>query len=512
VTEFELKCQVPAASLRAVRAAMKSARAPLKTVSLVGSYVDTESRALARAGLVWRLRREGRRWVQALKAAGPHALERFEHEVPRPNAAFDDTAHAGTPAGERLAAVLQQASADGEALHERLRTQVRRSVRRVRTRGAVVEIALDEGRIVAGARSTPVREIEFELVSGSPQALLDLAQRWILRHGLWIDPHTKSERGDHLADARPFPPVRKSRMPETAREADAVAAFAGVLEECLAQMLRNAAGLLGGVPAQRAEHVHQLRVGIRRLRSALRSFRGWVSAPPAGLVEGLKALFDALGRARDADVLDAGVQRELAAAGAPAIAALPSAAPVDPVALLAGPATQGLWCRALGWRIGMPAAGGASAAQVPASSLASSPEPAAGARPFAERAARRLARWHERLAADAKAFERFDEAAVHDLRKRIKRQRYATEFFAPVLRRAPQAAYLQALGEVQERMGELNDLFVARSLYEAAARRDPGAWFALGWLAARIAERRARVVPALARLARTPVPPARRLR
>ncbi|MEN9313923.1 MAG: hypothetical protein RIS35_316, partial [Pseudomonadota bacterium] len=92
------------------------------------------------------------------------------------------------------------------------------------------------------------------------------------------------------------------------------------------------------------------------------------------------------------------------------------------------------------------------------------------------------------------------------LRKRIKRQRYAVEFFAPVLRRRKVDRYLEALAEIQDRMGELNDLFVARERYQSVLERHPAAWFALGWLAARIVAVRAAARPALGRLARVDPP------
>ena len=83
------------------------------------------------------------------------------------------------------------------------------------------------------------------------------------------------------------------------------------------------------------------------------------------------------------------------------------------------------------------------------------------------------------------------------------------EFYAPVLRTRPTDEYLKSLARLQERMGELNDLFVARDHYQQQLAGHPQAWFALGWLAARIVDVRALARPALRRLARTPVPRAR---
>jgi CHAD domain-containing protein len=124
-------------------------------------------------------------------------------------------------------------------------------------------------------------------------------------------------------------------------------------------------------------------------------------------------------------------------------------------------------------------------------------EPEEQASAFRRRAERRLRRWHRRIAADWKDFDKLDEAGLHSLRKRIKRQRYAVEFFAPVLRERTMKRYLKPLALIQDRMGELNDLFVARARYQSLVEADPAAWFALGWLAARIAEVRALAKPEL---------------
>jgi triphosphatase len=112
------------------------------------------------------------------------------------------------------------------------------------------------------------------------------------------------------------------------------------------------------------------------------------------------------------------------------------------------------------------------------------------------------------LAADWKSFDELDDAGLHALRKRIKRQRYAVEFFRPVLPRRRVDGYVDVLAAIQDRMGTLNDLFVARARYQTPGAPDPATWFVLGWLAARIEEVRALARPEWARLAKTD-PPAR---
>lgn len=492
-TEIELKFLVAPAARARVAAEMTRGSATLGRTTLAAMYLDTSDRRLAQAGMGWRLRREGARWIQTLKAGGTNALERFEHEVTRPGPSHDASQHAGSPTGDQLIALLRRAHADGVALGVRFRTQVRRTVRRVRTRGALVEIALDEGQLLTVDSKQRIREIEFELISGSAAAMLALAERWRRRFGLIYDPRSKAERGDRLAEGSPFPPVRKAVRPQYADEATAIEALGIVIDECMAQITRNAIGIIEGDAAQRVEHVHQLRVGIRRLRSGLRSFQGWAPAPPADLVVGLRSLFDTLGQSRDIAVLDSGVAADLAKAGTPALTLPDGTASPSPIDAVRADETQRTFLAWITWRAALARE---PVDQAPGGNDGSSEAPAtlpgrADAPAFHRNAERRLRNWHRRIVADWKGFDALDDAGLHALRKRIKRQRYAVEFFAPGLRRRQVERYLKVLAVIQDRMGELNDLLVARVQYQRLAGSDPAAWFALGWLAARIVQARA---------------------
>ena len=569
-SEVELKFLVPREARAGILAEMTRRSASLERRTLSAMYLDTPDRRLAKAGVAWRLRREGRRWVQTLKSGGASAIERFEHEVIRPGPSHDPAVHAGTNPGDKLAKILRNAQKDGFDVGIRFKTEVSRLARRIRTRGAVVEVAFDEGRLLANDARLRIREVEFELVAGSATGLLALAERWRKRYGLIYDPRSKAARGDRLAEGSPFPPLRKAAQPEYPDDADVVEAFGNVMDECLAHITWNAIGLVDGDKNLRVDHVHQLRVGIRRLRSALRSFRGWVPSPPDHLVDELKQLFSELGKARDSDVLDSGVAAELAKVGAPSLTMPRGEAGPDPAATVGAAETQKLLLAWLAWRVGMAESASVRTAQAPAAAPAAAaatvaagtavkadaagsadeipgpadeadgagmvgpageqgavdgleeqPPDAATREPVAQvdlepalddgksfqrKAQRRLDRWHRQIVAAWKAFDQLEEEDLHSLRKHIKRQRYAVEFFAPVLRRRDVDRYLKPLASIQDRMGELNDLFVARSRYQALVSSDPAAWFALGWLAARVAEVRTRAKPELKLLARTDPP------
>ena len=514
--EFELKLLVPRSTRTAVRAALAGRGAKPQTRRLVAHYFDTADRRLALAGMSLRLRREGRQWVQTLKAGGDTVLARFEHEVQRPDATLDAAAHAGTTAGERMAGLL----ADGEPLLERYGTDVRRTVRKLRTRGALVELAFDEGRIAAADSALGICELEFELLSGSASAMLALADRWRARFGLLVDPRSKAERGDLLAQGIVPAPVRRAMPVCLRRKVDVAEAWRSVLDECLAQILVNAIGLgasvgvegratKAGAPlpaADRADLVHQLRIGLRRLRSAIRLFRGWVAPPPEAIGAGARDLFRALGALRDQDVLAQAIEPALQRAGAPASAATPAgpaslavvaagAAPVpadapargdEVAALIAADETQRYLLALVAWRCGLdeaptPSAGGPEA-QVPVGDARG--DDAAPA-PLAPRARRRLARWQGAITSEATRFAQLDDAARHALRRRAKRLRYASEFVESLFSGGEMRRFLKRLQAAQQALGELSDLALVAQRYGSEPDGDPRDWFVLGWVAAR---------------------------
>ncbi|MDE2276601.1 MAG: CYTH domain-containing protein, partial [Burkholderiales bacterium] len=299
--EVELKFQVPAARREALRRAVATATA--RTTRLQAAYADTADRRLAAAGLALRLRKEGRVWVQTLKGRGDDVMARPEHSLRLPPQAgepvLDPQRHAGTPAG----AALLSALGDGAALQPLYRTDIRRLHRRVRSGGALIEIAYDRGHILAGEQRLAVDEIEFELVSGPPQALALLAARWAARFGLWWDSRTKSERGLRLALGLSQTAATRATRPAWPAGADAHAVRAAALRSALAQALANASELAAG--AGTPEHLHQLRVALRRLRSVLRELGAWGGDAEAALAleQAWRDPFGALGVARDADVM-----------------------------------------------------------------------------------------------------------------------------------------------------------------------------------------------------------------
>ncbi|WP_295637735.1 CYTH and CHAD domain-containing protein [uncultured Methylibium sp.] len=481
MTEIELKLAIPPSAVAAVARAVGTAGARRQRLQAI--YFDTADRRLAAAGIALRLRKEGRRWVQTLKVGPAHGMARGEHNVElRVPAgvppALDPALHAVAPIGRALAAALEPR--DGEvapALLPLYRTDVTRLARPLRSRRGTVELALDRGEIVADGpdgrlRRWPACELEVELLGGSPVAVAEVARRFARAHGLWLDTRTKAERGDRLARgiaAGDQVPAVKAEAVRLRKDMAPVQAWATVLRQGLAQALPNWSEVAGG--SGRAEHLHQLRVALRRLRSAERFFAGWPGVPEAPWSEAVAALFRALGATRDRDALAGGLQpaidAALAAQGLPSMVWPMAHAPDWTGQALHDPGI--VLVELLAYAAEMQQFVGAVNSDAALTDLA----------------AERLDDWHARVRRDAKRFDTLDDEARHRLRKRVKRLRYAAEFSAALFPRRAVERYMAPLRAAQERLGEFNDVCVAQAACKSLTDGVPQAWFALGWLAAR---------------------------
>ncbi|MBT9596691.1 MAG: CYTH and CHAD domain-containing protein [Vitreoscilla sp.] len=468
--EFELKFQVDPDRAAAVRAAIR--RAAPRRQHLRAIYFDTPDAALARAGMALRLRREGRHWVQTLKAAGEHTAIRLEDNQPLPGAAeptLQPDRHAASAVGQRLLAVL---AASGGTLVALYGTDIQRQTVKVEHGGALIEIAFDEGEIHAGEARWPVCEVEYELVSGPAAPLFDLAREGVQAHGLWLDTVSKAERGMRLARGQRHGSAVKARSPVLQAGDGGGAMLRSTLAACAEQVLGNAAALAAGSPD--AEHLHQLRVGVRRLRCASADLATWCpQAVPADLPV-LVQLFRDLGASRDDEALASGVRPWLEAAGVPAVVGPPAAASTaDPGDRVRAAAVQ----TAL---LGLLECVAADAHRAGADGLA-----AAAAQVYLRQ---RLGSLRAQVLRDADRFPQLPEARQHRVRKRVKRLRYLVEFASALFPRRAVERFLKALAVAQQRLGEHQDGQMATARYRIAGEHDPRAAFAAGWLLAHQAE------------------------
>ena len=477
--EIELKLHVDPARADAVQAAVKG-RSTTRRTRLQAAYVDTPDHALAAAGMGWRVRREGRRWVQTLKAqlpGGPDGLHREEHNVAvvaKERPAADPALHDGTPVGARLRDVLKGLE---EAPSERFHTDVWRTTRTTRAPGGQVELAFDDGVVASGDRSLPICELEIELVTGHPRAVIAAARQWAPRHGLWLDLTTKAQRGVMLSRGDTELPVVKGARASLHRRMSVDAALREMVRACTVQVLANSSAVAAGFGGH--EHIHQARVGIRKLRTVLREFGSFTAAVDPSWSTDLADVFKVLGASRDRDVVLAGLLDELHAAGAPALV-LPPASSDDPATVLRGIDFTTLMLDLLDYAHGDPLDDDLDLAAVVAERL------------------KVLRRKSLKLADE---FVDLDVDDQHDVRKQLKRLRYVSELTASLFKQKRVAAFVATLEPAQDALGRLNDLVVATEMFRELTAAEPEAWFAVGWLATEVPEAAQQCVSPLRRAA-----------
>jgi len=483
--ERELKFHVPARQRAGLKARLRKLGA--EPIELHASYYDTEDQVLARAGIALRVRREGDVWVQTIKTPGPDELSRIEWNHPRSEPTLDLTVYADTHIGPLIAKV-------GKRLHCRYLTQVTRLKQVVPTGSGMAELAYDEGSILANGIDLPIHEFEIEGLSGHAADLFALSREWLGEHRLVLELRSKAARGDALAElASSDPPARRPRRPnprQVQRLAAAVragqpclpadigirAAYLECANDCMSQIIRNS-GFLAGLDSmkpgheQRIEYVHQIRVGIRRLRTCWQLF-GDTANPPERLMAALKQHFRVLGQARDQDVIQTELLPRLMQAGMPPDTTQAAIdvhdEPATRALLVASPEFQGSLLDLLEHLVlygdGLKSAGpGKRAAPV---------------------LGKRLDAWLDRIRQDSQRFLDANWDERHCLRKRVKRLRYGMEFTQGLMDPTRLTPLRNALVSAQKSLGHLNDLYVAAEYYRGDGAKHPSAMFALGWLAA----------------------------
>lgn len=473
MAETELKLYAAPRDLAKLRDAALGLAALVRkprTKRIVTEYYESPDFALAKSGIALRVRQTGRRHVQGLKTRGnstdggsPVAARRGEWEWPIAGDRLDLRRLNDEPISD-----LVPIHALG-SLAPLFRTEIERtSVELKADETATIEISFDHGRIVADGRSAPICEVELELTSPARPDRLASLYRLALElqrvAPLTIGAESKADRGYRLV-AHQAPSAVKLPAPSLAPDSTVHDGIGAVLRGCVTQILANQAAALA---EEATDGVHQMRVGARRLRSAMRLFDDFIASPEQGWIEGeLKWLAGELGHARDWDVFatrtlpiaaeGAGKRAELATIGKVAEArrraahAAVSEAVSSPryttlILTLGGWIEEDRWCERV--------------------------DPSCAARlgdPLAETGRRLLARLDGKVRRAGRDIEHAKPKERHKFRKALKRLRYGCDFVASLYPRKRVKRQLSRLSDLQDLLGSLNDFAVAETLLDELA-------------------------------------------
>jgi len=429
--EIELKLEVAPAATEWLGNWLNAADCRTERQSTI--YYDTADSELRRCGYSLRVRSIGARFVQTLKSldggAGMFSRGEWEDEIEGP---LPDVARlAGTPAGKLKIKELEPI----------IRSEIDRTVCRVDRSGSELELDIDLGTVSAAAREIPVSEVEIELISGEPCVAVEMAQRIAAEVPVRLGVMSKVERGFALADGKMSAATKSEPVPVRS-EMTAAQGFQTIVSACLRHFRLNEPVV---AETRDVEALHQVRVAIRRLRSALALFRPAVRDSESKRIQKeLRWLIAELGDARNLDVF---LERNLPADQRAFIEERRTDAYDRAIAAMDSARSRQLMLDLLAW------------------TFAGNWQAKARAKiPLQRFLKRRIDRIWSKVA-KSNHVAALSDAKRHKLRIRVKKLRYGLEF-ADVLQcgRTHKKTFMKALKQTQELLGSLHDIVTARSL------------------------------------------------
>lgn len=462
--EIELKLLVTSEAAQTLRhhpLVHQHATSIANELPLSDTYFDTPDLDLRQAGAALRVRRLSNECLQTLKAGGNvvgglHSRHEWESPIAdsKPDlAVLRDLVDPMTTWSRLLHSPM---------LEERLVAVFTSQVTRTRLdlclpHGDCVELVLDQGTLECGKMHLPISEIELELKSGNPVHLLDFALALQQDIPLQIGTLSKADRGFELF--APQANVAAKATPLKLRKRMTIEqVFQAIADNCMAQILANGATI---AKAYDVGCLHQMRVGLRRLRSALAGFKDVLQAP-VELQQEIAWLATELGTARDWDVLvgstlpataaafpgDArlgDVQRAAAARSNEFHEAVSAAVGSQRYTLLILAFTR--WVHGCGWR----------------ETLSQRDQRRLSAR-GAEFGHHLLTNIRRRLLKRGGKVHEANPEVLHRLRIAVKKMRYATDFFQSFYPSKQAQCHREALETLQDDLGLLIDAAVADHL------------------------------------------------
>lgn len=456
--EIEIKLEIPSSAASKVMRLpwlWEQASGEVQPASMNATYYDTPKRLLRKKGLTLRVRRAGNKHVQTVKTALNGSA------APLMRCEWESEVLSGAPELKRaLRAPLKEFSRRKlrRALKPMFEVKVERSAYPVQSANSAIEVAIDRGQVAADGASLEFCEIELELKRGASSELARIGRRLAAEVPASLGFKSKADRGFELLYGS-APVVHRAEPIALRADTRLGEAFQLIAWSCLRQIALNA----DAVKAGNAEGVHQMRIGLRRLRAAISVFRALVDGPETDAVaKELSWITDELGPARDLHVFlektlaplsakapkdtgltalcaEVGQRRDCAAARAV------SAVASDRFRRLV--LRTALWILASEWSDTAPMPGALPANRIGA---------------FARQT---LSERRRKLVRRLKRVRELDEGRRHKLRIAVKKLRYAAEFFEPLFGEGAQRRrFATTLESLQDQLGRINDIAVHRRL------------------------------------------------
>lgn len=529
--EIELRFLVPQARLKGL---MRQVKVKSSEVTLMSAhYFDTPKQELAKHGIGLRIRREGDEWVQTIKARGDGIAARLEHNMILDNeqvaamlrtdsllpdlSIYQESAIAPALADFKLKKLAKKLTrqyvTDVERTTRLLVDEDKKDDSDKQDKASSIEVAYDYGKIIHGddeSRTQSIQEIEFELVSGELDFLFTTAKVWCKRYKLCLSTVTKAERGGLLINGFDYSPAVRANVKQLAFEQDiSMPAFLrAAVHNCLLQILPNSSAIADG--SDDLEHVLQLRIGLQRLRTALKAFKKFSEQLNPEWLAILKQTASLLGDYRQIAYLSGDIEPRLQHSGAPKVdwSAENNQIKIKPIDAVRANDFQLTLLELIDF------------------TMSDATLEAKADKKAKDKLAKVLSKQHIKLLEaahdfedlgfvnkDAKESEFVENKAnsnenndsnnsgnltndaddlqtaaqtQHKLRRQIKKMRYISEFAAPLYSKKKTKRWLKRLKKAQQVLGESIDNNHYQHYYQQKSSTDANALYGAGWFAAQL--------------------------
>ena len=459
--EIELKFQIPQEKRELIFKALQ--RKNVQHKHLKAHYFDNDSFQLSQHSVSLRQRLENEIWIQTIKVATPHYFQRIEIEetIETNDELRLDQYQKNKQIPKNIRQLLLEIK---DQLNIQFETEIERSTALFNFQNSQIEIALDRGNIFTTKNNSnlDIYEIEFELKQGSIQDLVSFILPRIKRYGLWLDIRNKAQQGFKLAQNIQDNPVQFQSDVTIDPKNSTEIALRKIVNNCLQHLLPNSTAIAS--ENFNSNHIHQARVAIRRLRSALKTFSHWSKHIDLSWETELRQLFRTLGTSRDLNVIQKELIPQLEQVGAPSFK-------IEAHSNNENSKTSAMF-RSLNFNHLI-----LSLLQFIHQQLHDD------SRSAQKVAKKQLSQLHQQIQIDTKHFLDLDSKSQHRTRKRLKRLRYSIEFVVTLYNKQESRAFIKALKPAQESLGKFNDLCVTEQILKQYVMAQPEIWFALGWIA-----------------------------
>ncbi|QIK95868.1 CHAD domain-containing protein [Sphingomonas sp. HDW15A] len=439
--ELELKLDINARDAERLKHEPLLAWAPVSHKHELTVFFDTPKRKLKKAGFMFRIRHSGRSFVQTVKASGTGAglFERSEWEWRVHSMDPDFTVLDQTPLGSILTARTRA------RLQPVARMQINRTTWLLDDGECLIEVTADQGFVAVDGTQAPVSELELELKLGSPRVLFRFADKLARRFALRLGVLSKADRAFALADDEPVKPVKAGKV-KLRPDMSIADGLSEIALSCLKQFRLNEPLL---VERRDAEALHQMRVAIRRLRSALHLFASVIKNDRdfRRVAKGMRSLGLRLGEARNLDVFIDGLGD--AAADLAPLCHIRDEHYARIICGLDSPKIRRLMLRTVRW-----------------ATVGGWREKKKARLPLGDFMRDRIEDAWALVTSSGESLVTLSEKDRHRVRIHVKKLRYALEFAGGLFKGVPdhRRRFSVAIEDLQEQLGYLNDLRVARLL------------------------------------------------